>query len=448
MDLDLNDFDLRKCIEEVLDIFAGKAGTMGLDLIYQIDFNVPAQIIGDNLRLRQVLINLVGNAIKFTKQGEVFIGVHLLKSENDHCQLSFEVRDTGIGIPSDKIEKLFKAFSQVDSSTTRKYGGTGLGLVISQKLIELMGGEISVSSKVNEGTTFRFTLSTQSSTKSVPTYVNCNMASVKGKRVLVVDDNSTNRAILKSQLELWRLVPVLACSGEEALEILLNTDDFDLIITDMQMPEMDGLQLAQFIQTRYPNMPIILLSSLGDERNKDYSKSFNSILTKPVKQNVLCRHILGELRKIEVTPTISKESTGRFNPGLAQKYPLRILVAEDNPVNQKLAERVLNKLGYTPTIVITGKQVLDIQFENNYDIILMDVQMPEMDGLEATRQIRSKSNTHPVIIAMTANAMKSDQEECYQAGMNDYISKPIKLDELVKLIEKWGYSIHNKVVSY
>ncbi|HLZ16997.1 MAG TPA: two-component regulator propeller domain-containing protein, partial [Cyclobacteriaceae bacterium] len=437
MELEQRDFNVRSCIEEVLDMFAGKAAETGLDLIYQIDYNVPSQIIGDSLRLRQVLTNFVGNAIKFTAKGEVFIGVHLVKAAGEKCELSFEIRDTGIGIPENKINKLFKAFSQVDSSTTRKYGGTGLGLAISEKLIRLMNGNTTVSSVVGQGTTFTFTISTTSSAKSIQTYVHCNMSDLDGKRILVVDDNSTNRSILKSQLELWRLTPVLASSGEEALKILARSDDFDLVITDMQMPQMDGVHLAQEIRECYPHVPIILLSSLGDERTKNFVGLFSSVLTKPVKQNMLCRHIVEELRKLDKVTNKSQDTKRKLQSDFSQKYPLRILIAEDNVVNQRLAERVLNKLGYTPHIVMTGTEAVEAENKNHFDVIFMDVQMPEMDGLEATVKIRSQQNEQPIIIAMTANAMQSDQDECLLAGMNDYISKPINLDDLVNLVQKW-----------
>jgi len=288
MELEDRDFDLRTCIEEVLDVFANKAGKLGLDLVYEIDYNVPAQIIGDSLRLRQILVNLVSNAIKFTEQGEIFVGVHLNKIKDDgHVELQFEVRDTGIGIPADKMERLFKAFSQVDSSTSRKYGGTGLGLIICEKLIGLMGGQINVTSEEAVGTTFTFTMQSAASSLSLRTYVTNHIAGIEGKEVLVVDDNLTNRCILKNQLEIWKLVPTLACSGAEALEILAKGTRFDLVLTDMQMPDMDGCELAQNMQRLYPELPIILLSSVGDERNKQYAGLFKSILTKPIKQEML-----------------------------------------------------------------------------------------------------------------------------------------------------------------
>ena len=439
MELEDRDFDLRTCIEEVLDVFANKAGKLGLDLVYEIDYNVPAQIIGDSLRLRQVLVNLVSNAIKFTEQGEIFVGVHLLKSEEDgKVELLFEVRDTGIGIPADKMERLFKAFSQVDSSTSRKYGGTGLGLVISEKIIGLMGGQINVTSKENVGTTFSFNIQSSTSSQSVRTYVTNYIASIEGKRVLVVDDNLTNRCILKNQLEIWKLQPTLASSGAEALEILEKGKQFDLVLTDMQMPDMDGCQLAQQMQKHYPELPIILLSSVGDERNKDYEGLFKSILTKPIKQEMLCKLIINELRgkskhAAEIQPVKQKLSID-----FVKEHPLRILVAEDNLVNQKLTLKILSKLGFEADLAENGKVAVDMANQQTYDVILMDVQMPEIDGLEATRIIRQGMVIQPTIIAMTANAMKEDKDECLKAGMDDFLSKPVKLEELVNMLAKWS----------
>jgi signal transduction histidine kinase/ligand-binding sensor domain-containing protein/DNA-binding response OmpR family regulator len=439
MELEHRDFDLRGCIEEVLDVFASKASTQGLDLIYQLDYDVPSQVVGDSLRLRQVLMNLVGNALKFTHQGEIFIHVYLVRKDRDQLELGFEVRDTGIGIPEDKISKLFKAFSQVDSSTTRKYGGTGLGLAISEKLVGLMGGQISVDSILGKGTMFRFTIKTQVSVASIPTYLTCNMSGLEGKKILVVDDNLTNRNILKSQLEAWKLMPVLANSGKEALNILTNSNGFDLVITDMNMPEMDGAQVATSIRKMNPALSVILLSSIGDERGKRLADMFSAVLTKPVKQNQLCKVILAELRKFgkpleEEVPAHHPTST--LSPDFAAKHPLKILIAEDNLINQKLTERVLAKLGYEPKIVSNGREVLEEVDRNKYDLIFMDIQMPDMDGLEATRIIRTSGGHQPVIVAITANVMQGDREECLEAGMDDYLSKPIKLELLVGMLEK------------
>jgi two-component system, sensor histidine kinase and response regulator len=446
MELEQRDFDLRNCIEEVLDVFAGKAGKLGLDLVYEIDYNVPAQIIGDSLRLRQVLVNLVSNAIKFTEHGEIFVGVHLLKTkENGQLELQFEVRDTGIGIPEDKMERLFKAFSQVDSSTSRKYGGTGLGLIICEKLIGLMGGAFDVKSKVNEGTTFSFNIHSAASSQSLRTYVTNHMAGIEGKRVLVVDDNLTNRSILKNQLEMWKLMPTLACSGDEALKILADGAQFDLLLTDMQMPDMDGCDLAQQVKNTHPGLPIILLSSVGDERNNRYENLFRSVLTKPIKQEMLCKLIIHELRgKSKHITDNAPQQKQKLSSGFANEHPLKILVAEDNQVNQKLTLKILHKLGFEAALAENGKTAVEMTAAGSYDIILMDVQMPEMDGLEATRTIREFMNIQPVIIAMTANAMKEDKDECLKAGMNDFLSKPVKLEEVVNMLAKWSNNIKEK----
>ncbi|MES2731301.1 MAG: two-component regulator propeller domain-containing protein [Bacteroidota bacterium] len=446
MELEQHDFDLRTCIEDVLDVFATKASQLGLDLVYQIDYNVPTQVVGDGLRLRQVLLNLVSNAMKFTQKGEIFVGVHLRKTAaTQDLELGFEVRDTGIGIPADKLDRLFKAFSQVDSSTTRKYGGTGLGLVICEKLIGLMDGRIEVSSQPGEGTTFSFNIHIHPSTESVRTYINFNTAGLEGKRVLAVDDNATNRRILQSQLEQWQLVPVMAESGSQALVLLAKSDAFDLVITDMQMPGMDGIQLAQRIRKIHPTLPIMLLSSIGQERRENNPNLFCSVMTKPVKQHVLCNHILNELRQQGKAMIETPVGNRKLSEDFAQQFPLRILVAEDNLVNQKLAERILNKLGYQPVIANNGKLAVEALEQQEYDLVLMDIQMPEMDGLEATQVIRRQLTVQPIIIAMTANAMQGDREECLKAGMDDYISKPIKLEELVKVLEKWALQVQNKL---
>jgi signal transduction histidine kinase/DNA-binding response OmpR family regulator/ligand-binding sensor domain-containing protein len=443
MEIEQKDFDLRTCIEEVLDVFSSKAAKTGLDLIYEIDSAVPPQIVGDSVRLRQVILNLVSNAVKFTHHGEIFVNVHLLHKKDDTVELGFEVRDTGIGIPEDKLHRLFKAFSQVDSSTTRQYGGTGLGLVICEKLVGLMGGQILVESIAGKGTTFTFTIKAMVSQQATRTYVHHNVSGIEGKRVLIIDDNQTNRNIFKNQLEQWKLVPTLASSGKEALEILAQISGFDLVLSDMQMPGMDGMQLARSIRKIQAILPIILLSSVGDERNEEQRKLFASVLTKPVKQHTLFKHIVAQLSP-QKTKAVDEDTTRekKLSIAFAQQYPLRILIAEDNPVNQKLAERVLTKLGYIPDKALNGQEALNAMDKKTYDVILMDVQMPVMDGLEATREIRKRKDSQPLIIAMTANAMQGDREICILAGMDDYISKPIKLESLVNLLEKYALQIN------
>ena len=447
LELDNHAFDLRQCIEEVMDVFAAKASQKSLDLVYQIDYQIPAQIIGDSHRLRQILLNLISNAMKFTHQGEIFVSVNLLKMDNSKLDLAFHVKDTGIGIPKDKLGRLFKAFSQVDSSTTRKYGGTGLGLVISERLVQLMDGTISVESESGVGTIFSFTISTTVSYTSLRQYVHFNTTGNEGKRVLIIDDNTTNLTILKSQLEQWMLSPVLASSGKQALEILEGCKNFDLVITDMQMPELDGLQLSKLIKAKY-SLPIILLSSIGDENKRKHAELFSAVLNKPVKQQQLSRVVQAALRPDTHAPAVIEESKAKqlLSQEFAGKYPLKILLAEDNIVNQKLTIRVLHKLGYKDIDVAqNGLEAIEKFNEKFYEVILMDVQMPEMDGLEATRLIRQKQYQQPVIISMTANAMQDDRDKCLQAGMDDYIAKPINLEELVDALIKAFNSYKPKV---
>jgi signal transduction histidine kinase/DNA-binding response OmpR family regulator len=443
LELDYQTFDLRQCIEEVMDVFSMKAAQKGLDLVYQIDYQVSAQIISDRHRLRQVLLNLIGNAMKFTHKGEIFVRIDLMSTVGGEIELAFSVKDTGIGIPQDKVSKLFKPFSQVDSSNTRQYGGTGLGLVISQRLVVLMGGSIEVESQAGVGTTFSFTIKGKISQESVRQYVHCNTVGNEGKTVLVIDDNATNLTILKTQLEQWKLAPTLAISARQALEILSNHDEFDLVITDMQMPDMDGTQLSQRIKARHSRLPIILLSSIGDESKKKYPDLFSEVLNKPVKQQQLCRAIQSSLRPgVVKVPVAATKPAQVLSEEFARKYPLRILIAEDNLVNQKLALRVLDKLGYhNVEVAQNGLETVQKFSSEFYDVILMDVQMPEMDGLEATRRIRAMTGRRPVIIAMTANAMQGDREICLRAGMDDYVTKPVKLEIVVNVIEKWGLKI-------
>ena len=371
------------------------------------------------------------------KHGEIFIGVQLVRETADNeLELAFEVSDTGIGIPADKMERLFKAFSQVDSSTTRKYGGTGLGLVICQKLIGLMGGEINVQSRENEGTIFSFHIRVLPGSIPIEDPVHLS-GGIGGKQVLVVDDNYTNRCILEKQLQLWKLKPVIAGSATDALSIL-KTTRFDLVLTDMQMPGIDGSELAKEIKLNYPALPVILLSSIGDERSKQHSELFKAVLTKPVKQEMLYKIICNELReKTKIAPE-AEQTKSKFAPDFANRYPMNILVAEDNLVNQKLTLKMLEKLGYQAALAVNGAEVLKQMENKSFDTILMDVQMPEMDGLEATRKIRSSGSQHPVIIALTANAMKEDQDDCLQSGMDDFLSKPVKPEELIAILVKWS----------
>lgn len=435
MELEYHSFDLRQCIENVMDVFGGKADKIGIDLVYQIDHRLPVMIIGDSLRLRQILVNLISNSLKFTQYGEVFVKVGLESADQDGISIRFDVHDTGIGIPEDKVSRLFKAFSQVDSSTTRKYGGTGLGLVISERLVKLMGGEIGLSSQEGVGTTFFFTIKARAAESSEKRYVSFGKET-EGKRVLIIDDNLTNLTILKGQLELWKLEVTPAISGKDALEILARDKNFQLIISDMQMPDMDGIELAEAIKKKNATIPIMLLSSVGDESKAKYPHLFNSVLTKPVKLQQLFKLVQTELKNNKEAIPEENTSIKLISDDFALNYPLCILIAEDNLINQKLTLRILSKLGYQADIANNGKEALDMLHNKAYNVILMDMLMPEMDGLEATKAIRGSDLPQPQIIAMTANALPEDREACLQAGMDDYISKPINLHVLIDLLKK------------
>ncbi|RCH55837.1 histidine kinase [Mucilaginibacter hurinus] len=445
MDIENEDFDLRSCIEDVMDLFSKKVSEKGLELVYEIDYEVPSQIVGDALRLRQVLINLVNNAIKFTHNGEIYLKIYLVSKAGMDVTIGFNVVDTGIGITEDKLNVLFKAFSQVDSSITRKYGGTGLGLAISERLVKLMGGEISVTSTHGKGSSFNFTIRSRVSNKNIADAASTDIRELEGKRVIIVDDNQTNLRILQLQLEQWKLIPVTASSADGALAILNSKEagQIDLVITDMQMPEMDGVELAKRIMKTSNPPPIIMLSSIGDETKKKCANLFSSILIKPVKQQQLKMSIQSAMTSKKELAVPEKSNT-LLNTGFSTEYPLNILVAEDNAINQRLIERILHKLGYSPQIVANGFQVLEKINNASFDVILMDIQMPEMDGLETTEKLRSMPIKQPYIIAMTANAMVKDREDCYRAGMNDYIAKPFNLEELLIMLIRAEEMINNK----
>jgi signal transduction histidine kinase/CheY-like chemotaxis protein/ligand-binding sensor domain-containing protein len=437
MEIEQHDFDLHECVENVLDVFATKSAQLGLDLVYQINHLLPVMIVGDSLRLRQVLLNLVSNAMKFTHKGEVFVRIYPEKAAGDDLRICFEVKDTGIGISKDKLSRLFKAFSQVDSSTTRKYGGTGLGLVISERLVKLMGGEVSVSSEEGVGTTFSFYVQSKVAKKFPCQYDDVfNTDGNKGKKILVVDDNATHLSILKAQLNIWKLSPTLASSGKQALEILARGETFHLIISDLKMPEMDGVVLATAIKAKQPQIPIILLSSIGDDSKLKYPHLFNSVLTKPIKQAQLYKLIQQELKHNGDQIPEEKNEQTVLSEDFSRDYPLSILIAEDNIINQKLAVRVLSKLGYEPQIANNGKEAIDMHAAKPFDVILMDILMPEMNGLQATKIIRETMSVQPQIVAMTANALAEDRAVCMEAGMNDYISKPIKLEILIEVLKQ------------
>jgi signal transduction histidine kinase/CheY-like chemotaxis protein/HPt (histidine-containing phosphotransfer) domain-containing protein len=453
MELESQPFDLREGVEAALDLVATRAAEKGLDLAYQIADDTPAAIVGDVTRLRQVLLNLLSNAVKFTERGEVVLSVsarRLDAADSDH-ELTFCVRDTGIGIPPDRISRLFASFSQVDASTTRKYGGTGLGLAISKRLTEMMGGTLSAESEEGRGSEFRFTIRAPSAEGAVPERreLRGTQPTLEGKQVLVVDDNDTNRRILTAHLSAWGMAVRSTSSPREALAWVRSGEAFDLGILDMHMPELDGVALARGIREhRTPTeLPLLLFTSLGRREVDTEGIDFAAHLTKPIKPSqlfdALASVVAGQPTHVEPRARVRVE----LDSGMAHRHPLRILLAEDNVVNQKLALRLLQLMGYVADVAANGLEVIEALERQGYDVVLMDVQMPEMDGFEASREItrRWPGDDRPRLVAMTANAMQGDRELCLAAGMDDYVSKPIRVEELVAALERGAAREHGRI---
>jgi signal transduction histidine kinase/CheY-like chemotaxis protein len=436
LELESAPFEVAVCVEESLQLVAARAQEKGLEVTYVLDDTVPAALRGDSGRLRQVLVNLLSNAVKFTPAGEVGVAVSATPLDAPALEVHFAVRDTGIGIPPDRFDRLFRSFSQVDASTTRRYGGTGLGLAISRRLAELMGGRIWAESEVGKGSTFHFTIVAEAA-PPLAAAAPGGTAALAERRLLIVDDNHTNRRILKLQAEKWGLHARDTASPAEALEWVRRGDPYDVALLDYQMPEMDGIALARAIRDlpglRAP--ALILLSSIGHSLAAERAEAlFAAILSKPLRlsqlQDRLCE-IVGVSDAVPLAPAQSPEPP-------VTSASLRILVAEDNPANQVVARRLLERLGYRADVAATGREALERVARSPYDVILMDVQMPEMDGLEATRAIcaRWPSGERPRIIAMTAEAMEGDRETCLAAGMDDYVVKPVSLDRLGRALRQ------------
>jgi two-component system sensor histidine kinase/response regulator len=436
-------------LEATLKTLAFRGDEKGLELLCEVAPEVPEMALGDSNRLRQIVVNLVGNAIKFTDEGEVALKVRVDAEEvgGDRI-LHFTVSDTGVGIPPEKQKLIFEPFSQADTSTTRKYGGTGLGLTISARLVEMMGGRMWVVSEVGRGSEFHFTARVGTSDKAIEVGMIAPPEILRGVKVLVADDNRTNRRILEGMLKRWEMTPTLVEEGESALTALSSAleagEPYRLILTDMHMPKMDGFGLIERIRQR-PELStaiIMMLTSAGHRGDavRCQELGVSAYLLKPIRQSELreaIARVLGAREQKGAIPLITRYSLGDAPDPMAM---LRVLVAEDNSVNQRLATRLLEKRGHRVTVMANGRQAVEALAKQTFDLVLMDIQMPEMDGFEATAAIREReklNGTHIPIIALTAHAMKGDRERCLIAGMDGYLSKPIRPQELDEILEKY-----------
>ncbi|HEY9804081.1 MAG TPA: PAS domain S-box protein [Leptolyngbyaceae cyanobacterium] len=472
LELEKAPFEVRTCVEQVIDLLAAKAAQKDVELACVIHPQVPAQILGDVTRLRQILTNLLNNAIKFTPEGEVVISVYSQSSPSQKakncCELLFTIKDTGIGIAPEVMQRLFQPFVQADASMTRKYGGTGLGLVISKRLGEMMGGNLWVESRgciggnppvgweaknslsstaEATGSTFYFSVTVPVLTCSDLETAMSSPVPLIGKRLLIVDDHPTNGQIWRLQAELWQMETYTVPSGAEALAVIDQGIAFDVAILDVQNPEMGGLTLARQIHQRpnYQNLPLVILTSWGKPDPDLSNIKFATCLSKPIKQSQLYDVLTATLKSQAIRPSTPTTDSPQINSSLAQKLPLRILLAEDIVVNQKVALLMLKKLGYQADVVANGLEVLAALQRQAYDLVLMDVNMPEMDGLKASQIICQtwSPSSRPYIIAMTANAMRGDRQACLAAGMDDYLSKPLQIEELAKALSKCQRSSSN-----
>lgn len=443
VDLEMRAFDLRECVEETVSLLTNKSIEKGVELSSFIEQDVPTTIISDANRLRQVLLNLLGNSFKFTESGEVALTVtHEAIDDDALCQLHFSVRDTGIGISSESISRLFQPFSQADNSITRRYGGTGLGLAISKRLTELMGGTMWVESEAipGRGSTFHFTIQAERAPEQARSFIQDVQIDLQSKRVLIVDDNDTNCRIMALQTKAWGMESVVFKAPLEALKTIQRGAAFDVAIIDYQMPEMDGMTLSTEIRKlrNEQKLPIVLASSLNPDTITP-NKPFSAFLLKPIRASQLYNALISILSTETAQSHVQRPfDQNEFDHELGKRLPLRILLAEDHATNRKLALLTLERLGYLADTAANGLEALAALERQPYDLVLMDMQMPEMDGLEATRRIRQRwpGDSGPRIVAMTANATTEDYQACMDAGMDDYLSKPIRVKELVDALSR------------
>ena len=460
LELDHHPFEIHACLEEALDLLGPKAAEKKLDLAYNVDDAIPKILVSDVTRLRQILVNLIGNAVKFTNAGEVIVevkpathGQRTLEPGHEHDAsqathpeqwlLHFSVRDTGIGIPLDKQHRLFKSFQQVDASTTRHFGGTGLGLAISKRLVELMGGRIWVDSDAGKGSTFHFTILAHGGAATTPPPWQNPQPQLTGKHVLVAEDGASNARILRHRLQLWGMKVTTVATTAEVLAAIAGSPPCDAVILDLQLPGTDGFALAREIRKlpRGRFLPLLFLSATRLRTDDFHAADLEvfQLVHKPIRPGQLLESLC---RALSVQVQRDKKST--FTPGLdsdfARRLPLRILLADDNPINQKVGLSVLTKLGYQADLASNGHEVIKALEQRPYDVLFLDVQMPEMDGLECTRILcqRWTRDKRPVVIAMTGNALMGDREKCLAAGMDDYISKPVRVADLQATLERWG----------
>jgi signal transduction histidine kinase/DNA-binding response OmpR family regulator len=442
LELETVDFNMRETVEEVMELLAENAHRKEIELLFEIDVDTPESVAGDPGRLRQILTNLVGNALKFTEKGEVFVRLGVLEDNDEGLKLRFEVRDTGIGMTDEACSRIFESFTQADGSTTRHYGGSGLGLAISKRLSEMMGGEIGVESDLGKGSTFWFSVVLQKRTDV--TTSRRTREHLRDLRILIVDDNETNCQILEHQAAAWSMRHATAMGGKQALSMLQTASDqgdpFDLAILDMHMPGMDGMTLARAIKGDrvYANLPLVMLTSVGGFGDASIARSsgISHYLQKPVRQSDLYNALVNtvDIVSVQTVKQTPQESQTLF-PGV------RVLLAEDNPVNQEVAISMLEILGCSYELAENGRQVLAILDNSHFNLVLMDCQMPGMDGFEAAAEIRrqeqEEQGVHIPIIAVTANAMEGDREQCIAVGMDDYLSKPFSQLQLAEVLRRW-----------
>ena len=438
IELEKAPFELRECIEDAFDLFVQTASKKNVELLYYVDPDVPKALLGDTTRIRQILVNLLGNAIKFTENGEVNLKVHNVTTDENkrQCQLEFAVHDTGIGIADEHKERLFEAFTQADASSTRKYGGTGLGLTISRRLTELMDGKIWFESEKGKGSTFFFTITLPITDHVGRKAEHLPVEALRGKRALIVDDNETNRWLLSDQLAQWGVLSEAFAEPEKALHHLKDGGSYDIALIDFQMPGMNGSDLAKQIYRikTDPHIPVIILSSSCEHIPAD--PSIRARLSKPVKVSKLCDQMLQALAEQRIESAGEETAGTQIQPKRLRN--LRVLVAEDNPINQRIAQMMLQRIGCEkPVMVSDGEEAVAAVMDSTYDVILMDIQMPHMNGLDATRQIRKHTGdpNKPWVIALSAGVMREEQTAALEAGMNEFLSKPLVIDQLEKTLD-------------